>query len=133
MVRQRGMTLMEVMMALVVATVGLLGAVAMISVLFRTSTYSRNLSEAMALVQAKLEAEVSRTPISLSSPANATTTESAMDALGNTSGSALPFTRATTWAASTDGKRRLITVTVTFNDVMGIPHTVLAERERNTP
>jgi Tfp pilus assembly protein PilV len=128
------MTMMEVMMAIIVATIGLLGSLAMMSLLFRTSTYSRNLSEAMALVQQKLEAEVSRGAITLTVPASASTTESVMDGLGNTAGAG-PFlyTRATTWSVSTDGKRRKIAVTVTFNDNAGIQHTVLAERERNIP
>ncbi len=130
----RGMTMMEVMMAIIVATIGLLGSLAMMSLLYRTSTYSRNLTEAMSLVQSKLELEVTRGGLTLTSPASGTTTESPMTALGDTTGGGpYLFTRATTWSVSTDGKRRKVAVTVTFLDSAGIQHTVLAERERNIP
>jgi prepilin-type N-terminal cleavage/methylation domain-containing protein len=128
----RGMTMMEVMMAIIVATIGLLGSLAMMSLLYRTSTYSRNLSEAMALVQQKLESEVSRGAITLTSPANGTLPLETVDGLGNASASGL-YTRTTTWGPSTDNKRRNIKVQVTFQDNAGIQHTVLAERERNIP
>ena len=57
-----------------------------------------------------------------------------MDALGRTTGSG-PFlyTRTTEWKTSTDGLRRKVIVSVTFNDGSGTPHTLMAERERNLP
>jgi prepilin-type N-terminal cleavage/methylation domain-containing protein len=128
--KQRGMTMMEVMMAIVVATIGLFGSLAMMSLLFRNSTYTKNLSEAMSLVQSKLELEVSR-PVT--SACAATPAESAMDALGQTTNATgiYPYTRTTTW--SVDGVRCKVNVSVQFTDNYGIPHTVFAERERNTP
>jgi type II secretory pathway pseudopilin PulG len=131
--RERGMTMMEVMMAIIVATIGLLGSLAMMSLLFRTSTYSRNLSEAMALVQQKLELEVSRGPITLTTPPDGSTAEAMMDGLGNTAGTPALYTRTTIWSPSTDAKRRKIVVQVMFQDNRGIQHTVQAERERNIP
>lgn len=132
--RPRGMTLMEVMIALALATIGLLGALAMLGTMFRGASYSRNISEAMALVQSKLELEVSRGAITLTSPANGGTTETVMDALAQTSGAG-PFlyTRLTTWAPSTDGLRRKVSVDVAFTDNSGMLHHVIAERERNLP
>lgn len=127
------MTMIEVLMAIVVAMIGLLGALAMISMLFRSATFSRNLSEATSLVQSRLETQVTLTPISLTTSLG-TTTEAVMDALGQTTGAG-PFlyTRTTVWSLSSDGKRCKIAVTVSFNDAAGIQHNVTAERERNTP
>jgi prepilin-type N-terminal cleavage/methylation domain-containing protein len=129
--RQRGMTMMEVMMAIVIATVGLFGSLAMMSLLFRSSSYTRNLSEAMSLVQARLELEISR-PVTTSSPADGAGAGSpeTLDGLGVANASGL-YTRTTTW--STDGVRRKVNVAVAFTDNYGTVHTVYAERERNTP
>jgi Tfp pilus assembly protein PilV len=128
------MTMMELMMAIVIATIGLFGALAMMSLLYRSSTYTRNLSEAMSLVQSKLELEVSR-PVTTSSPADNTITTEYLDALANVvaSPSTTPFyyTRTTTW--TTDNGRRKVNVAVAFNDTQGNAHSVYAERERNTP
>lgn len=129
------MTLVEVMIALLITVVGLLGALSMLSAAFRGGAYTRNVSEAMALVQSKLEIEVSRTPISLTVPANGLTTEPLpLDGLGQTTGAGpFPYTRTTVWLPSTDGLRRKIRVTVTFDDSAGKTHPLMAERERNLP
>jgi prepilin-type N-terminal cleavage/methylation domain-containing protein len=132
--RARGMTMMEVMIALAIATVGLLGALAMLGTLFRGAAQGRAFSEAMTLAQSKLEAEVSRGPISLVTPASTTTTEAAMDALGRTTGSGpFDYTRSTTWSVTTDNLRRKVAVTVTFTDSGGATHPLTVERERNLP
>jgi Tfp pilus assembly protein PilV len=126
--------MVEVLIGLGIAAVGLLGALAMLGVLFRGAAYSRNMSDAMALTQSKLEAEVSRGSISLTSPANGATTEAPLDALGQSTGAGpFLFTRTTTWALSTDGNRRKVTVSVAFIDSIGATHTLSAERERNLP
>lgn len=130
----RGMTMIEVLISLAIVTVGLLGALAMLGTLFRGSAYSRSMSDGMALLQSKLEGEVSRNALTLSNPANGVTTEAALDALGQSTGTGpFPYTRATTWAPSSDGLRRKVTVTVTFLDNGGSSHTLIAERERNLP
>jgi prepilin-type N-terminal cleavage/methylation domain-containing protein len=53
--RARGMTMIEVLVALLVATVGLLGGLAMISSLLSGSSFSRHASEAQILAQSRLE------------------------------------------------------------------------------
>jgi len=53
--RTRGMTMIEVLVALLVATVGLLGGLAMIGSLISGSAYSRHASEAQVLAQTRLE------------------------------------------------------------------------------
>ena len=126
------MTLIEVLISLAVVTVGLLGALAMLGTLFRGSAYSRSMSDGMAMLQSKLEVEVSRGALTLSNPPNGVTTEPLLDSLGQTAPTGA-FTRATTWALSTDGLRRKVTVTVTFLDNGGSSHTLIAERERNLP
>lgn len=130
----RGMTMIEVMIALAIVTVGLLGALAMLGTLFRGSAYTRNMSEGMALLQSKIEAEVSRTALTASSPPNGTTSESPLDALGQSTGTGpWPYVRTTVWAPSTDGLRRKVSVSITFVDNGGMSHTLIAERERNLP
>ena len=131
--RQRGMTMMEVMMAIIVATIGLLGSLAMVSTLFRGATFTRNMAEALSLVQSKLEIEVSRGSISLTVPTSSAVAESPMDALGDTTASIKPFTRTTTWSVTSDGKRRKVQVDVVFTDTQGMAHTLTAYRERNIP
>jgi prepilin-type N-terminal cleavage/methylation domain-containing protein len=127
--RQRGMTMIEVMMAIIVATIGLLGSLAMVSTLFRGATYTRNMAEALSLVQSKLESEVSRGALTAVSFPPVTT--ETLDALGNSTGSTLyPYTRVTTWSSL--GTQRLrVLVEVTFSDTQGLGHTVSAYRERN--
>jgi hypothetical protein len=49
------MTLIEVMIALLVATVGLLGALAMLSTLLSGSSFSRHLTEASVIGQSRIE------------------------------------------------------------------------------
>src|SRR5262249_12563229 len=79
--RTRGMTLIEVMVALGLASVGMLGALAMVGASMRGGSFSRNMTEASVLVQSKLESELLRTGVTQSSP-QGTTTESSLDALG---------------------------------------------------
>jgi hypothetical protein len=124
------LTLIEVMMALVLATLGLLGNLMLMSVMLQGSSFTRDLTDATALVQAGLEAEVSRAAVTLSSPPNGTTVSGALDSLGRTSQTG-PYTRSVTWGLSSDGQRRLVTVTVNFTDPRGKVHSVTAQRERN--
>jgi len=124
-----GMTLVEVMVALLISTVGLLGALALVGVSTQGAAFSRAATEASVLAQSKLEAEVARVGVTMSSPANATTTEASLDALGTASATGA-YTRATTWGASTDGLRRRVTVDVSWLDSLGRSHTITASRER---
>lgn len=125
---ERGMTLLEVLIALGISSVGLLGALAMLGALMQGGAFSRSATEASILAQSRLEELVSLPLASL--PANGTVvTEAGLDPLGrlNTGGT---FSRVTTWGPSPDGMRRTITVSVAWNDGLGRPHAVTAARDR---
>jgi type II secretory pathway pseudopilin PulG len=53
--RHRGTTLIEVLIALLIATVGLLGALAMLGSLVGGTSFSRNATEASVIAQSRLE------------------------------------------------------------------------------
>jgi prepilin-type N-terminal cleavage/methylation domain-containing protein len=127
--KTRGMTLIEVLVALAVSSVGLLGALALLGVMFQGSTFSRNVSEASVLAQSHVEDLVSLSGVTLASPAPSTTVDT-VDAFGNIAPGAT-YTRSTTWGLSTDGQRRLIIVNVAWTDGLGRPHAVTATRERS--
>jgi len=129
--RQRGLTLIEVLIALLIATVGLLGALAMLSTLMRGSAFSRNVSEASALVQSKIEEAQSLAGVSVAPPvpANGAITESGLNAFGQVAGGGM-FSRVTTWGVSADAQRRTIQVTVSWADAGNQPHALSATAER---
>jgi prepilin-type N-terminal cleavage/methylation domain-containing protein len=130
--RARGFTLIEVLIALLVATVGLLGALALTGVLVRGAVYARNLSEASQLAQSKLEELVLVKPM----PIDGTTADpnNPMNAFGVKGAESALYTRAWTWStyvdADTTGTRRVILVTVSWPDSAGFTHTITAERHR---
>ncbi|MGZ3425606.1 MAG: type IV pilus modification PilV family protein, partial [Polyangia bacterium] len=118
--RARGMTLIEVMVALLVTTVALLGALATVGATIRGSLYSRNATEASVLVQSQLEAMVSMPSVTATSPANnSSTTETTLDGTGAVNSTAGVYTRVTSWSTTTDTLRRVVTVTVSWLDGMG--------------
>lgn len=126
--RTRGMTLIEVMVALLIATVGLLGALAMVGTIIGGTSFSRAATEATVLAQAKIEQEQSRTDVTLAFPASGIeSTENNLDAQGGTTGI---YTRITTWGASADGLRRTVSVRVDWFDPLKRPHYVTAQTER---
>ena len=138
----RGLTLIEVMIALLVTTIALLGALATVGVTVRGAHFSRNATEASVLVQAELESMVSylATSVTAGSPADGTTTsEPCLDANGVASptsctafsNAAYPYDRETVWSTATmsDGsKPRTVTVTVNWHDLSGNPHSITATR-----
>jgi Tfp pilus assembly protein PilV len=126
----RGFTLVEVMMAMLIAMVGLLGLLAITLVMGRGSMYTRNLSEASLLVQTKIEEIQSQANVTVApaTPPNGATVE-VLDNLGRVV-SGGQFTRTTTWSVSTDGLRRVIDVTVSFQDASGTTRSVMASTER---
>jgi Tfp pilus assembly protein PilV len=128
--RQRagGMTLIEVMVALLVTTVALLGALATVGATIRGSIFSRNATEASVLAQSQLEAMVSLPTVTTTNPANGTTTEPTLDGTG-AAGSI--YTRSTTWGPSSDGLRRVVTVTVSWQDGMNATHSVTGARQKD--
>lgn len=134
--RAAGMTLIEVMVALLVATVGLLGALAMLGSVIGGASFSRRVTEASVLAQSKLEMEQGRTGITVvapmnppnSSPGQPFSTET-LDPSGQANGSGV-YTRNTFWSTSTDGQRRGITVVVTWLDGSANAHSVNVYGER---
>lgn len=126
--RARGMTLIEVMVALLITTVALLGALAIIGVTVHGATFSRNASEASVLAQSKLEQVVSLPAGTTSGALPATTVETKLDANGNTGGNTGIYTRQTVWSKSSDSLRRQVTVTVTWTDAFDKSHQVTASR-----
>ena len=130
------MTLIEVMVALLVTTVALLGALATVGATIRGSNYSRNATEASVLVQSRLEAMISMpaSTVTSSSPADGVySTETTLDANGRTNTTNGVFTRVTTWSTINDttGLRRVVSVTVSWNDGMGSPHSVSGSRQKD--
>jgi prepilin-type N-terminal cleavage/methylation domain-containing protein len=128
--RARGMTLIEVMIALLVTTVALLGALATVGATIRGANFSRNATEASVLAQARLEAMVSLPAgtVTLSTPIDGDLPDETLDALGNLG---TIYTRRTTWGTTPDKLRRTVTVTVTWKDGLGMPHKVVAARQKD--
>ena len=126
----RGLTLIEVMVALLVTTIALLGALATVGITVRGANFSRSATEASILAQSKLETKVSLlTGATGTLPAPEIET---LDANGAVviAGTAGAYTRTTAWTASTDGLRRVCTVTVTWTDGLGTAHSVIAQRQQ---
>ena len=138
----RGLTLIEVMVALLVTTIALLGALATVGVTVRGANFSRQATEASVLAQSALEALVSTTAANVTSsspPDNTTISEPCLDANGVApvgsctvnSNAAYPYDRETVWSTQimSDGsKPRTVTVTVNWNDLAGNAHKVVATR-----
>jgi prepilin-type N-terminal cleavage/methylation domain-containing protein len=132
--RRRGMTLIEVMIALLVTTVALLGALATLGVTIRGTTFSRTATEASVLVQSQLEAMVSLPTVTATSPAdNTTTSETTLDGNGITNTTSGVYQRDTTWSTTSDGLRRVVTVSVSWLDPVDNTkrHYVTASRQKD--
>ena len=102
------MTLIEVMVALLVTTIALLGALATVGITVRGAAFSRSATEASVLVQSKLEQWVSlpAANVTTSSPADGTIiTESCLDANGNAP-SSCPASHLRTRAPRSGRRRR---------------------------
>lgn len=132
--RAGGLTLIEVMVALLITTVALLGALATVGITVRGANFSRNATEASVLVQAKLESLVSL-PLGTTSgalPSNSSETPSttgAIDANQNTGTPGAIYSRFTTWSnPSGSTTQRKVTVEVTWSDLSGATHSVRASR-----
>jgi prepilin-type N-terminal cleavage/methylation domain-containing protein len=131
--RQKGMTLIEVMIALVVTTVGLLGALAMIGSLYVGSAFNRNVTEALTLAQSKVE-EINSKVVTISSPIDGLESTETLDAYGLTAVSATPvvYTRKVTWystRAATVATRNAV-VEVSWTDGANKTHKVNLTVER---
>lgn len=128
----RGMTLIEVMISLMLGTVGLLGMLMLMLTLSNGSSFSRQITEASVIAQSKVEELVSSAAVTLTSPADGTTpVPDSLDAYGKAN-SAGPYTRSWTYTTVSDaaGSRRRITVTVTWQDQRAALHSVVLMRDK---
>ena len=132
------MTLIEVMVALLVTTMALLGALATVGMTVRGASFSRSATEASVLAQSKLEQLVSllggQRDHEHPCP-TAPLTERRLDANGTTPSSSPGNIRTRapwTWSQhhAPDTLRRIITVKVDWTDGLGEPHRVAARRRR---
>jgi Tfp pilus assembly protein PilV len=129
--RARGLTLIEVMIALLVTTIALLGALATVGITVRGANFSRNATEASVLVQAKLETLVSLPQGTSGGALPATVTpETTLDANGNSVPTGI-YTRTTKWTQTTSPAQRICTVTVSWTDLTGSSHSVTASRTQD--
>ena len=132
--RARGMTLVEVMIALLITVVGLLAALAMLGTVVRSGSFSRRATEASVLAQSRLESLVSMSVVTATNPpdsgAGSPASTEAIDALGNPSASG-PYTRTTAWSTTPDARRRVVTVTVSWLDSAAVKHAVVAARQKD--
>jgi len=124
------MTLVEVLIALAVTMVALLGALATVGMTIRSSAFSRSATEASTLAQAQLEALVSLSNVTASNPVDNTTgtTEPPMDGNGISAANG-NYTRTTAWSTTSDGRRQ-VTVTVAWVDGLNVTHQVIASRQK---
>ena len=131
--RARGMTLIEVLIALLVTTVALLGALATVGVTVHGASFSRNATEASVLAQSKLEQLVSlpRGAVTDPLPASIPLPGITMDANGNPASG--PYALSTKWTSitSTSGTQRQVQVEVDWNDAQGSGHSVFATRTQD--
>jgi hypothetical protein len=148
-----GLSLIEVMVALLISTIGLFGTLALLGTLLKGGDFSRRLTEASVLAQYKLEELVSL-PVSVTPPVppdaagcptialpNQTPTIAQMtpdplnplNSLGKNATAGQPtFLRYFYWCtAPLDQTRRVLTVVVQWIDTnTAATHQVIARRER---
>jgi prepilin-type N-terminal cleavage/methylation domain-containing protein len=131
--KQAGMTLIEVMISLLLGTIGLLGMLMLVLSLSAGSVFSRQMTEASVLAQSKAEELVSSVGVTLTVPADGSYPAQAelLDAQGRTA-AAGPYSRRWTYGPVSDagGSRRRVTVTVTWADARGTNHSVQAVRDK---
>ena len=130
--RERGFTIVELMVALTILLIGILGVVSILAVTFRASAYSRHATEATVIAEQKLE----ELRGSITLPADGSYDDGGtIDSRGVLDSAAL-FTR--TWVVSTvnptdaNGNSvtlRQIEVTVAWNE-NGTSNQVLLRTER---
>ncbi|HJZ85674.1 MAG TPA: prepilin-type N-terminal cleavage/methylation domain-containing protein [Polyangia bacterium] len=124
--RERGMTLLEVLVALMISALGLLGMLALIGVVLRGSDFSRRVTESSLIAQTQLEQLVSVPRTQLAAQCTAKN-----GALWTGNGG---VTTSVTYTiscniASCNGLN-CITIGVSWPDAAGRTHTITQQRAR---
>lgn len=119
--RERGFTMVEVLVALTIMTIGMLGIVAMQKTSFSASGYTRHATEAAILAEDKLEQLRTVTLV------GATDDSELVDSTGAVVADGI-FTRA--WTFDTSGTLVTITVTVSWSETDGT-HSLTFRTLRN--
>lgn len=122
---QRGFTLVEVLVAIVLCAVAMVGVIALYRASTNASSFSRHTTEATVLAQAKLEQLRTQTGVV------ATTTEGPLDEMGKT-GTGGIFTREWTVTLSGTNPYHDVTVKVSWVDE-GVNREVVLRGRRNIP
>jgi len=122
------MTLVEVLAALLLTTVGLLGTLMMINIVIRGASFSRSVTEASVLAQSQLEAMVSLKTGTVGGalPSNSGPTSVDANGVANANG---PYSVTVTWS-SPSSSFRVCTVLVTWIDAVGASHSLYAQRQQ---
>jgi Tfp pilus assembly protein PilV len=140
--RESGMTLLEVMVALVVSTIGIFGMLALLGLVMKGGDYSRRITEASVLAQYKLEELVvlpwaSMAPLDAatcpSAPASTAFQETTINALGGApTGSQPTYGRGWQWCTITaaPARRRVVVAVTWIDNTTGATHQVVASRDR---
>ena len=119
---QGGFTMIEVMIAILLTVIAVIGMMALFRIETRASGLSRRETEAAVLAQDKLE-EVRTWSMPAVSP---TGTDANIDALGNTGGM---FTRS--WSITANGDAYNVQITVSWSDD-GVSRTVVYNSQRGS-
>jgi len=129
---QRGFTLVELLIAVALSTVGLLGLLALQMIAINGNMMSRDFGEAIGIAQERLEV-AARTPYA-SLPALAETATASIDpttdAPTTTSSPQAIYTRTTTVTANADATTD-VQVVVTWNDARNRSHAVTLVTKRS--
>jgi Tfp pilus assembly protein PilV len=128
------MTMIEVLVALLIATVGLVGALAMAASMLAGNTSSRQLTEALLLAQSKLEEQQVRTPVP-GAGADAAASDWCNNQLVCSNPGAMPtdayYTRTVSWGPlSPDGLSMQVNVFVSWTDAGGKVHGITVTDQR---
>ena len=119
--RDRGFTVMEVLIALMILVIGMLGVVAMQKGAYSATSYSRHATEAAVLAEDKLE-KLRTMPIT------ALADDSDLVDANGVANDEGPFTRE--WTRVDDGLVTVISVTVTWEEGNGA-HSITFRTLRN--
>lgn len=123
--RQRGFSLLELMIALTVLLIGITGILTMQIVALRATSYSRHATEAAILAEDKLEQlrTLTVTDVQANGDEN-------VNALGTTTGDQTQDIFRRTWATTINGTVGEIRVTVFWLERGSEPHSIIMRTNR---